>query len=111
MPGFGNIDARIDALCTGDVGTRDRITLAREMEDVLCDGYAALLQADSTLRRLNRRRLELEELRGEPGVDAALAGLDGRVEALVRACAGVRSRLEPLRDRFVRLGGAAATAR
>lgn len=103
--------ADIDALAARAAGGERSHELARAMEDLLCDGYAACLQVDSRVRRLQRRRGELTALGhdGEPNDD--LRGLDERRDRLERSAIEARRELAALRERFVRIGGMQATAR
>lgn len=113
MPGLGDLIDQVEALAAraGD-GDGDRsVELAREMEDLLCDGYAAVLRIDSRIRRLRRRRLEMLAAGACAQRIAELDELEERQRELERSAAEARRVLGRLRARFMRLGGARATAR
>lgn len=84
--------------------------MARAIEDLLCDGYAACLQVDARIRRLDRRRRELA-LDDEGRRDDDLRRLDERREFLERCAVEARRDLADLRERFVRIGGMQAALR
>lgn len=108
MLDLGDLHDRIDALAARAIDGDRSADLSKAMEDLLCDGYAACLQLDSRIRRLERRRRELvvaglgDHRRGE------LRDIEDHRDSLERSAADARNRLGALRDRFVGLGAAQA---
>ncbi|MDP9378432.1 MAG: hypothetical protein M3P40_12845 [Actinomycetota bacterium] len=88
-----------------------RVDLARQIEDLLCDGYATALKTDSSIRRLDRRRRELVALGEEEARRDELSDLERHRAELVERAAAIRRELDELRKRFVQMGGARATHR
>ena len=105
MQHFGELTAQIEVLVAREAGGDQRHEIARAMEDLLCDGYAACLQVDSQIRRLDRRRRELTALGDEGRFSDDLRELDERRDDLERCVAEARRKLAALRERFVRIGG------
>lgn len=111
MPDLADLPERIEALAARAAEGECSADLTRAMEDLLCDGYAACLQIDSRIRRLERRRDELMASGLDRHGDDELRSLEERQDALERTAVEARRGLGGLRDRFVRLGGAEAARR
>ncbi len=111
MREFGELATDIEALAARAAAGDRSLEIARAMEDLLCDGYAACLQVDSHIRRLDRRRRELIALGEEGHRSNDLRVLDERRECLERCAAEARRNLAALRERFVRIGGVQAALR
>lgn len=111
MRELGELAADIEVLAARAAGGDRSSDIARAMEDLLCDGYAACLQVDSRIRRLDRRRRELTALGEEVQRSDELWELDERISYLERCAADARRDLAALRERFVRIGGAQAASR
>ncbi len=112
MDQFAEPIERISSLCARVCRGEAGVGLAREIEDLLCDGYAVALQMDSGARRLERRRRELAA-RAETDLQAEteLSDVQREQASMVRRASETRERLSGLRERFVSLGGAEATRR
>jgi hypothetical protein len=100
---------RIDRLAARAESRRGDDALLSEIEDVLAEGYMQALTEEARSRRLAARLERLVETLDDP--DAAVEArrlavqrrtLDGRITAL-------RTRLNAIREQFVRLGGAQRT--
>ena len=111
MPGLAELPERIEALAARAAEGERSADLTRAMEDLLCDGYAACLQIDSRIRRLERRRDELMASGLDRHGDGVLRSLEEQHQALERSAVEARRALGALRARFVRLGGAEAARR
>ena len=110
MREFAALAANIEALAARAAAGDRGHGIARAMEDLLCDGYAACLQLDSRIRRLERRLQELAAL-GDEGFRGDLRDLEEKQAMLERSAAEARVTLAALRERFVGIGGAEATLR
>ena len=111
MRDLGELAADIEELAARAAAGDRSHAIACAMEDLLCDGYAACLQVDSHIRRLDRRRRELTAL-GDVGQRSHdLRELNERRDSLERSAAVARRDLAVLRERFVRIGGGQAALR
>ncbi len=110
MPDGRDLADRIDALLARAAEGDRSAELARAMEDLLCDGYAACLLIDSRIRRLERRQAEVMAAGFRDATDE-WHELDERRASLERSGAEARRNLGVLRERFVRLGGVEAALR
>jgi hypothetical protein len=104
------LDTDIDALAARAARGERSVELARDMEDLLCDGYAACLQVDSRIRRLERLRRQLASS-GIDGQETDVRQLDECRDSLEHFAAETRSKLAALRERFVHIGGMQAAVR
>lgn len=102
---------RVEALAARDDESERGAEFARAIEDLLCEGYVAVLELDSRIRRLERRQSELGEMVSGPEERRELRELEEQRQCLESSAADGRRSLGGLRQRFVRLGGAQATAR
>ena len=110
MPDGRDLADRIDALLDRAAEGDRSADLAREMEDLLCDGYAACLQIDARILQLERRQTEVMAA-GTREATHESREIDARRASLEQSAAEARRSLGVLRQGFVRLGGVRAAHR
>jgi len=102
---------RIDILATRADTRRADADLLAEMEDVLAIGYMQALTEEARSRRLGARLERLVETLDEPGAAAEARRLTVQRRTLDQRTRTLRSRLNAIREQFVRLGGGYAPPR
>jgi hypothetical protein len=105
MGDFGDIERRIERVCSrASTQPIDGWVLA-EMGDVLAVGYASALKADAHIRRLADRIDRLLQERDHPHAADEAHRLSRERRSVQDATRRLRSRLEVVRTLFARAGG------
>jgi cell division septum initiation protein DivIVA len=106
MDAFASLHDRIDRALERAHGGSGDAALLRELNDVLCEGYAEALQAEAGLIRLEERLAErIAAPRTDPADDLRVLAREHR--ASEQEVARLRARLAVAHQRFRALGGAA----
>jgi hypothetical protein len=96
---------RIDRLAARAARPRADDTLLSEIEDVLAEGYMHALTEEARSRRLTARLERLVETLDEPGAAVEARRLAVQRRTLDARIAALRTRLNAIREQFVRLDG------
>jgi len=102
MLDFGDLEARIDALCARASSEHPNARLLVEIEDVLAEGYICALRGDHVSRHLQNRLDELLHAVGSG--DDELRALAREQRMVSEGTRELRTRLDAMRERWVSLG-------
>lgn len=111
MAEYADLLDRIDRLAARAETARADDALLSEIEDVLAEGYMEALTAEARSRRMATRLERLVDTLDEPGAAVEARRLAVQRRSLDAAVRTLRSRLNTVREQFVRLGGGQSAPR
>jgi uncharacterized membrane protein YccC len=110
MPEYADLLKRIDRLAArADSPPADEALLS-EIEDVLAEGYMQALTEEARSRRMASRLEQLVQTLDEPGAAVEARRLAVQRRTLEHQVSTLRSRLNAVREQFIRLGGGHSAA-
>ena len=110
MPEYAELLERIDRLAERADTPRADDALLSEIEDVLAEGYMQALTEEARSRRIVARLERLAETLDQPGAAVEARRLAVQRRSLDQRVSTLRTRLHPIREQFVRLGGGQSAA-
>jgi hypothetical protein len=105
MAEYADLLDRIDRLAGRAETAHADDALLSEMEDVLAEGYIEALSGEARSQRIGTRLERLVDTIDEPGAAVEARRLAVQRRSLDAAVGTLRSRLNAVREQFVRLGG------
>ena len=110
MTEYADLLKRIDRLAARAESSRADDALLSEIEDVLAEGYMQALTEEARSRRMASRLEQLVETLDEPGAAVEARRLAVQRHTLEQKVSTLRSRLNAIREQFIRLGGGHSAA-
>ena len=110
MAEYAELLERIDRLTQRAETPRADDALLSEIENVLAEGYMQALTEEARSRRIAARLARLVEVLDEPGAAVEARRLAVQRRSLEQRISTLRSRLNAIREQFVRLGGGQSAA-
>jgi hypothetical protein len=110
MAEYAELLERIDRLAERADTPRADDSLLAEIEDVLAEGYMQALTEEARSRRIVSRLERLVETIDEPGAAVEARRLAVQRRSLEQRISTLRTRLNAIREQFVRLGGGQSAA-
>jgi hypothetical protein len=110
MAEYAELLERIDRLAERADASRADHGLLSELEDVLAEGYMQALTEEARSRRIAARLAGLVEMLDEPGAAVEARRLAVQRRSLEQRTSTLRTRLNAIREQFVRLGGGQSAA-
>ena len=110
MAEYAELLERIDRLAERADTPHADDSLLSEIEDVLAEGYMQALTEEARSRRIVARLGRLVETLDEPGAAVEARRLAVERRSLDQRISTLRTRLNAIREQFVRLGGGQSAA-
>jgi hypothetical protein len=111
MAEYAELLERIDSLSARAETPRGDAELLAEIEDVLAEGYMQALTEEAQSRRLRAQLERLVDTLDEPGAAVEARRLAVQHRTLDQRISTLRTRLNAIRNQFVRLGGGQSAPR
>jgi len=111
MAGYAELLSRIDRLAARAESTGADDALLCDIEDALADGYMQALTEEARSRRMASRIERLVDTLEEPGAAVEARRLAVQRRTLDHKIGTLRSRLNAIREEFIRLGGMSSAQR
>ena len=110
MAEYAELLERLDRLSARAESQRADTALLREIEDALAEGYMQALTCEARSRRMATQLEDLVETLSEPGAAVEARRLAVQRRTLDQKVSTLRSRLNAMREHFIRLGGGQSAA-
>ena len=110
MAEYAELLERLDRLSARAESRRADAALLREIEDALAEGYMQALTCEARSRRMATELEDLVETLDEPSVAVEARRLAVQRRTLDQKSSTLRSRLNAMREHFIRLGGGQSAA-
>jgi hypothetical protein len=110
MAEYAELLERLDRLSARAESPRADEALLREIEDALAEGYMQALTCEARSRRMATQLEDLVETLDEPGAAVEARRLAVQRRTLDQKISTLRSRLNAMREHFIRLGGGQSAA-